>query len=313
MKAILGKSKNLIVDFLKGICIGIACIVPGVSGGTLAVILKIYDRLIDAIGNITKHFKESLKTLLPVLIGAVLGIVALVFPLRFAVKYIPLPLVSLFVGFIIGGLPGLFDKVNKKPTVPGLLAAFCSLAFIVGICFIPSIGNFKVADMNWTGYLIFFLVGIVGSCALVVPGISGSMLLLILGFWEPILDVAADLMKFNNFGPNLLILLLFGLGCLVGFVVISKIMSFLLKKFEYVTFMAIIAFIIGSIFGIYYTLENPITSTLPFWGHILLSIVLCLLGLGVSLLITFYGKKRKADKLTETGEFGEKKELTDHE
>lgn len=300
MKQFIQKFKGSILDLLKGMCIGVACIVPGVSGGTLAVILNIYDRLIEAIGNVTKHFKQSMKTLIPVAIGAICGVVALVFPLKFAIEYIPLPIVSLFVGFIIGGLPGLTDKIKKKPTLPGVFSAILALVFIVGICFIPTGSDFNVATMDWTGYLIFFLVGIVGSTALVVPGISGSMLLLILGFWEPILNVAAELMHFDNVGQNILILGAFAVGCLLGFVLISKLMHFLLERFEYATFMAIIAFIVGSIFSIYYTLEEPFTSTLPVYGHILLSIGLLAIGIVASLFITINGKKRKAKALEES-------------
>lgn len=299
MKQFIEKFKDSLLDLLKGMCIGVACIVPGVSGGTLAVILNIYDRLIEAIGNITKHFKESMKTLIPVALGAICGVVALVFPLKFAIEYIPLPIVSLFVGFIIGGLPGLTDKVKKKPTLPGAFSAILALAFIIGICFIPTGSDFNVATMNWSGYLIFFLVGIIGSTALVIPGISGSMLLLILGFWEPILNVAAELMHFDNVGRNILILGSFAVGCLLGFILISKLMHFLLKRYEYATFMAIIAFIVGSIFSIYFTLEKPFTSSLPPYGHILLSIGLLVVGLVISLFITISGKRRKSKQIVE--------------
>jgi len=152
--------------------------------------------------------------------------------------------------------------------------------------------------MNWTGYLLFFVVGVVGSCALVVPGISGSMLLLILGFWDPIIEVASQLMKFTNVGSNLLILGLFALGCLVGFIIISKIMSILLKKFEYQTFMAIIAFIVGSIFSIYYTLDNPITDIMPLYAHIIVSVIALIIGLAFSLSLTLYSIKKSKLELT---------------
>ena len=79
MKNFFTKFKSVIVDFGKGICIGIAAIVPGVSGGTLAVLLKVYDKMIEAIGNIFKHFKKSFKTLLPIGLGVLFGILALVF------------------------------------------------------------------------------------------------------------------------------------------------------------------------------------------------------------------------------------------
>lgn len=298
MKNFFTKFKSVIVDFGKGICIGIAAIVPGVSGGTLAVLLKVYDKMIEAIGNIFKHFKKSFKTLLPIGLGVLFGILALVFPLKYAKQYVPLPLVSLFVGFIIGGLPGLFDKVNRKPNVSGCISALIALAIVIGICFIPTGGNFDIANMNWTGYLLFFVVGVVGSCALVVPGISGSMLLLILGFWDPIIEVASQLMKFTNVGSNLLILGLFALGCLVGFIIISNIMSILLKKFEYQTFMAIIAFIVGSIFSIYYTLDNPITDIMPLYAHIIASVIALIIGLAFSLSLTLYSIKKSKLELT---------------
>ena len=108
----LKNPKDFFLNLLKGSAIGISMIIPGFSGGTIAVLLNIYDSILEAITGIFKNFKRSILTLLPLVIGAVIGFIILVFPLEYSLAKIPLIITSLFVGFIIGGLPFLFKKVQ---------------------------------------------------------------------------------------------------------------------------------------------------------------------------------------------------------
>lgn len=296
------KFKNTLINIAKGACIGLACIVPGVSGGTLAVILNLYDKILAAISNIRKDFKNSLKFLWPILLGIVIGLGSMVYPIKIAFEHFPLPTILLFVGLIIGSLPGISKNISRKPTIPGIIAMILAMGLAVGLCFIGAGTDADLSvNMPWYTYLIVILIGMVGSCALAVPGISGSMLLLILGFYTPILNCVTSIVSGTDVGHNILTLLCFAVGVVIGFFVISKIMTFFLRKFKYQTYMAIIGFIVASIFAIFYQIkDNMIPEGAP-WAVILVGVILFLIGLTLTSLITFFANKySKKEKTEET-------------
>lgn len=230
-----------------GAVIGVAVIIPGVSGGTLAVLLNIYDRMISAVSNLKKDFKNSFKFLLPIALGIVIAFAAMYFPLQFALEYAPLPTVLLFVGLMLGSFPKLLkDSARLGFKKLDILNLIIPLAAVVGICFIPYIGDVSLsADMPVQTYFILILMGAVAACALVIPGVSGSMMLMIFGYYKPILDTFKGL--FTSFGHSIAVLALFALGLIAGFFSIAKLMKLLLDKFPRGTHWAIIGFVIGSV------------------------------------------------------------------
>ncbi|MDE7076754.1 MAG: DUF368 domain-containing protein [Clostridia bacterium] len=281
----------------KGASIGLAMIIPGVSGGTLAVLLGVYDKIIDSIGNLFKDFKKSVAFLLPILLGAVLAFAALYFPLKYALKYAPFPTIMLFAGFMAGSCPDLYKKANKNGFKKRDIAAIiipCLL--VIGICFIPSIGDVNLsASMPVSGYFILLLIGAVASCALVVPGISGSMLLLIFGYYNPLLNTISALK--DNFGHSLLVLFTFAVGLVFGFFTIAKLMQLLLKKFKRVTFWAITGFVIGSIPAVIITFfkqygDNPSLYLTPL--QISLGVILFVAGAIGTYFLASYAVKHTA-------------------
>ena len=230
-----------------GAVIGVAVIIPGVSGGTLAVLLNIYDKLIGAVSNLRRDFKNSIKFLLPVVLGMAIAFVAMYFPLQFALEKAPLPTVLLFIGLMLGTFPKLIKdsaKLGFKKT--DIINIIIPLAAVIGICFIPNIGNVSLGvNMHASTYFILILMGAVAACALVIPGVSGSMMLMIFGYYEPILDTLGGL--FTNFGHSIVVLGGFALGIVIGFFSIAKLMKLLLDKFPRGTHWAIIGFVVGSI------------------------------------------------------------------
>lgn len=279
---ILGMKQNKLLDFLmkivKGGFIGVAAVIPGFSGGTIACIVGIYDELIEAISGIRKHFKESILTLLPYLLGAAIFAALLITPITWGVDKHPFITVSLFTGLMLGGLPSFCNTIKGKASKTNILALLLGAIAVVAII-IPSLSsggayNESLMTPSWYTYLILFLIGILGSFALVVPGISGSMILLILGFYNPIMDtikgflhsIGINIGDFSTaFNPSILendyylfqsfgLLACFGIGIIVGFFVISKIMKYLLTNHKIITYFAILGFILASIIGIY---ANP--------------------------------------------------------
>ena len=133
MKNFFIKFKEQITNFLKGMGIGAACIVPGVSGGTLAVMFNIFDKMIEAINGLFKHFKKSFLFLLPIILGIVFAIAALIIPINYAFDYIPFPIISMFAGFIIGSLPSLFKKIKGKVVSKKKFQAYVSTLRLSGV------------------------------------------------------------------------------------------------------------------------------------------------------------------------------------
>ncbi|MGN0814322.1 MAG: DUF368 domain-containing protein [Candidatus Coproplasma sp.] len=284
------KVKRFFISMLKGAAIGTAMIIPGVSGGTLAVLLKIYDQMINAISNLKKDFKNSFYFLLPIALGAVLAFAAMYYPLKYALQYAPLPTVLLFAGLMAGSCPKLISDARangfKKRDLAIILIPF---AFVIGICFIPGMGDVNLGDdMAWYTYITLFLAAILASCALVVPGISGSMLMMLFGFYEPLLNTIS-LIRTSPL-HSIIVLGIFVLGVLVGFFTIAKLMQYLLKKFPRATYWAIAGFVVGSIPAIMIVFDY---SSAPLGGwQIGIGCALAVIGAVGSFLFTRYADKK---------------------
>lgn len=258
---------------------GVAAIIPGISGGTIAFILGIYDELIAAINTLTKQWKASLTLLVPVGLGVLTAIIALTIPLGLAFEYFPIPTVSLFAGFIIGGLPLLSKKASMKRDpiswttffIPALLAMSLGVFSVWGELDASSILDQSTLLPKFT----LILIGALGVSAFIVPGISGSMLLLSLGFYAPILNslerILDALPNVFNAGNDVVNFVFLGIGLLVGFIAISALMGYLLQHYARAVYIAVFGFVVGSLFSVYvnYEIIQAYTSVDGF--HLLLS------------------------------------------
>ncbi|MBO7304918.1 MAG: DUF368 domain-containing protein [Clostridia bacterium] len=291
--------KSFILDVIYGYAIGTAFIIPGFSGGSIAAILGIYERLVSAIADIFKSFKKSVLTLLPIGIGMIAGIISLLYPLGWALAAYPFPTVSLFVGLALGGLPSITANAKGKFKPIHVLSLAVPLLLAVSLSFLPIGADVDLFGLNFGGYLLLVLIGLIGSAALVVPGISGSMLLLILGYYNPILQMVTDhLFKGDGIGTSILVLGCTGVGIGIGFFLISFIMKWLLRKHQRGTYIAIIGFILGSVPSIFISTAKDAgytLSTLPsspwYWT---VAVAMLALGCAISLSLIFIAKKRKA-------------------
>lgn len=269
---------KFLFNILKGGLIGVAAVIPGFSGGTIACIVGVYDEIIESISDFRKHPKQSIKILLPYLLGILIFALLLILPITWGINNYPLVTVSLFAGLLLGGLPSFYKNIDGQATVKNIIWAILGGLIVLAIV-IPSLfsGNNYISLINapWYMYLIVLAMGIIASAALVVPGISGSMVLLIIGFYNPIMDTIkgfiASVMSalghplnldfssgemINVIGkdfivPSLGLVVCFGIGILVGFIMISKIMKYLLTHHKTITYFAIFGFILGSFVGIY--------------------------------------------------------------
>ena len=296
-----GGIKDFFLDIIRGMAIGIAFIIPGFSGGSIAAVLGIYERLIGAIADVFKSFKRSILTLLPIAIGMVAGVVSLLFPLGWALETFPIPTVCIFVGLALGGMPSITDELRGKFKATNALALLIPLGLAAALSFLPIAQDVDLLNNMGIGdYLLLFAVGLVGSAALVVPGISGSMLLLIFGYYNPIVNIATNhLLKGQDVGASLLVLGSVGLGIAVGFFLISMLMKWLLATCRRGTYYSILGFIIGSIPTVYISVAKeaalPFPLLMPNAWYWVVSVLLLLIGFISSFSLVVWSKRNKKE------------------
>ena len=273
--------ENLLL-ILKGFILGIANIIPGVSGGTLAMTMGIYEDIIKSISSILKTPKKSLKLLLHLGIGAVLSILILSKLLNYTLTNYAFATTLFFIGLIVGGFPLLLKKAKGHKVSLGYLLSFLSTTSLVIILRLLQTSENTVSLNNISLFtmIILLLVGMLAASTMVIPGVSGSFVLMLIGFYKPILNTISNITKFNLLGHNLLILVPFGIGVLLGIVITAKVIEYLLKKYEIYTYYGIYGFILSSILVLILNVYNKATG-IP---EVVVGILLVLLG-------TFIGYK----------------------
>ncbi len=288
------------MDIIKGILIGIANIIPGVSGGTMAVSLGIYDKLISSISNLLKDWKKSLVTLLPIILGCGIGIVGFTYAIEYLLSHHTFVTCMAFVGLILGGIPILLislkkelAKTSSKIGISGILAFVFLFAVAV---FLPMMNAedevLKTFHATPGIMAALFFVGIIASATMVIPGVSGSLVMMILGYYYGIINTIKsflDALKAFDM-PGLIhgfaLLMPFGIGVLLGIFLIAKLITFLFEKFGIQTYCAILGLIIASPFAIFYNTGALKQISSLGIGQILLGCLLAVLFAAVTYLLS---------------------------
>ena len=276
---------KFVLEMLRGMVIGLANIIPGVSGGTMMVSMGIYDTLIHCITHLFKEFKKSILTLLPYAVGMVLAIGGLSFALKWAFAVYPLPTNTLFIGLILGGLPAILRQVKGKKK--GAVGAVLFVVFFALIIVMQIFQSEHVATITLSfGEVIkLFMLGAVASATMVIPGVSGSMILKLLGYYEPVVTVAIPGLisglahgEWAAVGANVGILLPFGLGIVVGIFAIAKLIEVLLARWEGQTYCAILGLVTASPVAILMATEMVNLS----WSTLIISLLTFAIGFYVA-------------------------------
>lgn len=240
---------------LRGMVVGIANIIPGVSGGTMMVAMGLYDKLIHAITHLKSEFKQSMKLLVPIFLGAGLAIVILSRLFEFLLSTYPIPTNFAFCGLIAGSLPFIFKKVRgtsfKKPAnfLPFLIFFMIVIAMALLSVNDSASNNLRIDLLE---VIILFLVGVIAAATMVIPGVSGSMMLMLLGYYSLILSYINQtvdaLLHFDvsAFFNCCIVLVPFGIGVIVGIFLIAKLIEWIFKRAETSAYYAIIGLIIAS-------------------------------------------------------------------
>lgn len=222
-------------NFIKGFIVGIGKIIPGVSGAMLAISLGIYDKSIDFICNFKNNKKESIKYLFPIALGVILSIIFFSRVISFCLSNFYLITMLFFIGLIVGGIPNVVNKVEKKDYYIVIISFI--IFFLISI---NNIDNVYMIRNNFFDLLIFFLSGIIEAIGTVVPGISSTALLMVMGTYN---DVIASIGSLSNFT----ILVPFGIGLFVGLVLFVRIINFLFKKYKNRVYASVLGFLMASV------------------------------------------------------------------
>ena len=261
---------------IKSTIIGVANIVPGVSGATLAVMLKLYSRLIDAINSLFTNTKESLKFLIPFGLGMVVGIIAFGSLIDILLTHFSLPAGALITGLMAGSLPYVCHMANtdtKHKPHHYITTAICAGIIITVVLLVPSTESYAQAQFTAILYVRLFAAGLLGAAAMVVPGVSGSVVLILFGVFGTamhtitlIREYLATPLDFALLLPILQVVMPVGIGMVIGIIATSKLIALLLKKYTSITYCAILGFVLATIFAIFSddaTYQSHANITLP--------------------------------------------------
>ena len=245
------KNKGLdwLLDIVKGFIVGTANVIPGVSGGTFMLVLGIYEKIIGSISNITKQFKKSFLVLLPILVGIALAILSMSKVVTFCLDTFTFATIMLFVGAVLGGVPTVVQRLKKDPIkVSYIIIGLITFALVILMLFLGQGKNADLTHMNVWKFFVVVFMGAIGSATMVVPGVSGSALLMTFGYYKPIYGSIGDLTNAatTHRGADLAITIAFALGAALGIWAVAKLIDMLLKKFEIESYWGILGFLISS-------------------------------------------------------------------
>ena len=284
-----------ILNVLRGAVMGVSNIIPGVSGGTMAVSMGIYDRVIFAVNNLFKQFRKSFREILPILVGVLIGLFAFaaLIGILLGTKSAEIPMTRLptnfaFIGLILGGLPAIYKRVDMKSAkVPGIILFLVFLALVVVLPLLNP-PEARTVDHSVGTILLMVLLGAIASSTMVIPGISGSMILMLLGYYNSVINAMNDLR--GGDWSSLAILAPYVIGLLVGIVFIAKLMNFLLKKHAALTFCAIFGLVIGS--PVVLLMQNRECFELANTGNWIASIACLVVGFAIAWFMSTLDKKQ---------------------
>lgn len=262
----------------KGFAMGTTDLVPGVSGGTIALLLGIYDDFIRSISGIfSKRFWESLKFLIPIGLGMVIAIGVLSKLINYLLSTHTVPSMFFFVGLIGGIIPYLLKTSKFKQTfsIQHYILLLLGIVIIVVITLLNNGDKHAGETLSLNSGLIikYFIAGMCASSAMLLPGISGSFMLLVFGVYGTVMFAISEFMSLNF--ATIPVLLTVGLGVICGFLFSSKLIQYLLSYYTFLTYALIIGFVVGSLYAVFPGLPGTFIT----W---IISIITLILGFVIS-------------------------------
>ncbi|MCR5564266.1 MAG: DUF368 domain-containing protein [Gammaproteobacteria bacterium] len=309
-----------ILLFLKGILIGIGNMIAGISGGTVAFILGVYEKMVDAFASLTKKFWPNFLYLLKVGLGIIVGIFLASKLLKFLFAVIFIETISLFAGVIIGGIindvPDLKllkeEKEHHKEKYPIVFGV--AFLVVIGLAVLNLVVNDQGADINATfevlkfkDMVILFFLTMLGTLAMIFPGISGSLIFMIVGLYYPVLNGISALIHFENYKDSaflvneLKLFIPLILGAAVSLVFLSKPIKWLFHKYHKVCLYMIMGFVCASVAAVFIVNVHEIVNAYTWW-HVLLAVLFLAFGIFLSMFLKWLSNRKKKEEEIETKE-----------
>lgn len=267
-----------LINFIKGFILGVANVIPGVSGGTMAVSMGVYELILSSIVNFFKDIKGNFSKLLPIALGILVAIVSTSKLVTYALTNYKAQTLCLFIGLIFGGVSLIMKKIRGKGSKTNYLIFFVVFFLVISLNFLKTgLIEISFTNMGIIDYILLLVMGFIASSAMVIPGISGSFILMVLGYYDKIIYTVSTITDFNKLGSNLLILVPFGIGVVMGIIFMAKLITNLIKKHETKTYFAIMGFVLSSVVVLLlqltdfkFTFVNIATSLFAIcWGYML--------------------------------------------
>jgi putative membrane protein len=252
---------------IKGFFIGIALIIPGLSGGTLAIYLGVYEKLLHAIGHVFSEFKQSLQFLIPLFLGIAISIISLAKLLGYLIDMNSFIVLSFFIGLLLGGTSDIYKRAlpsKEKINWSSLLSFLIAFSLVILLIVFGKLNNtsgITSIDITFWNIVLIIILGMVSSMTMIVPGVSGSALLIVLGYYTAIVtNVAGNILDFSLLGYNLTVIIPFAIGAAVGVIAFSKAIEYALVNYTKQTYFSILGFIIASVIAIFFEIKDPSTG-----------------------------------------------------
>lgn len=267
-----------LINFIKGFILGVANVIPGVSGGTMAVSMGVYELILSSIVNFFKDIKGNFSKLLPIALGILVAIVSTSKLVTYALTNYKAQTLCLFIGLIFGGVSLIMKKIRGKGSKTNYLIFFVVFFLVISLNFLKTgLIEISFTNMGIIDYILLLVMGFIASSAMVIPGISGSFILMVLGYYDKIIYTVSTITDFSKLGSNLLILVPFGIGVVMGIIFMAKLITNLIKKHETKTYFAIMGFVLSSVVVLLlqltdfkFTFINVATSLFALcWGYML--------------------------------------------
>ena len=282
-----------------GFFIGLAVIVPGVSGSTVAIIFKLYEKLLYALGNIVKKFKKCVRFLLPIAAGLLIGFVLGFLAIQKLIDISPFTVIGLFAGLMLGAFPAVYDEIKgEKKTPPRLLLFLLGLLVPVAIALISVYGTEgagSLKHLNAGHYILVLLLGYLVAVTQIVPGLSATALLMAFGYFTPIMQ-SVHLSYWQEDPAVFAVYACLAVGFLLGLVTFSKLLTTIFAKWRKGAFFLIVGLSLGSIVTMFF---NPdVCAVYESWGtrlnvlDLVLGLALFVVGVVIAYLFVKYERKK---------------------
>ena len=294
--------RDVVKGGVLGTFIGLAVIVPGVSGSAMAIIFRLYEKLLYALGNIFKKFKKCFRFLLPIAIGAVIGLVLGFFGVRALLNFMPFAIIALFAGLMLGAFPSVKDQLKgERPTTKRILLFILGLILpivISAISIFATEGTVSLDNLQFYHYIIFLVLGYIIAITQLVPGLSATALLMAFGYFSSLINSIS--LSYWQSNPKIFIVYLcLIVGFVIGLFTVSKFMSKLIDRYRAPTFFTVAGLSLGSVVSMFF---NPdivaVYRSWDFswstWCDLGVGIVLFIVGIIVAYLFVRYERNHKS-------------------